>query len=139
MKKKKKKIKLTYPESFESGLETFQIKYEKKLSSVAKLVLNSFQKKYLYYAMDDILYSFESNPKERDNLLEILKSLVLSLQNNLYVNFFDIWIHEIYINEVSKVNKFLKNDLSNFEQGTCITITLLYKTPISPKKLDSIW
>ena len=139
MKKKKKKIKLTYPESFESGLETFQIKYEKKLSSVAKLVLNSFQKKYLYYAMDDILYSFESNPKERDNLLEILKSLVLSLQNNFYVNFFDIWIHEIYINEVSKVNKFLKNDLSNFEQGTCITITLLYKTPISPKKLDSIW
>ena len=89
--------------------------------------------------MDDILYSFESNPKERDNLLGILKSPVLSLQNNFFIDFFDIWIYEIYINEVSKVNKFLNNDLSNFEQGTCITITLLYKTPISPKKLDSIW
>ena len=139
MKKKKKKIKLTYPESFESGSKTFHIKYDKKLSSVAKLVLNSFKNKYLYYAMDDILYSFESNPKERDNLLEILKSLVLSLQNNFYVNFFDIWISEISINEVSKVNKFLKNDFSNLEQGTSITIKLLYKTPISPKKLDSLW
>jgi len=68
-----------------------------------------------------------------------LKSLVLSLQNNFSINFFDIWIYEIYINEISKVNKFLNDDLSNLEQGTCITIKLLYKTPISPKKLDSLW
>ena len=141
MKKNKRKESkpIPYPESYESDSKTFHIKYEKKLSSFAKLILNSFKNKYIYYAMDDISYSFESNPKERDNLLEILKSLVLSLQNNFYINFFDIWIYEIYINEVSKVNKFLKNDLSNLEQGTCITIKLLYKMPISPKKLDSLW
>lgn len=133
------KVRIIYPEFDEIGLKTFHIKYEKKLSSVAKLVLNSFQYKYLYYAMDDILYSFQSNSNERDNLLEILKSLAVSLQNNFFVNFFDIWIFEIHINEVSKVNKFLNNDLSNLEQGTYITIKLLYKIPTSPKKLDSLW
>ena len=116
-KKKKRIIKdnnLSYQNADVS--QTFQIRYDKKLSSVAKLILNSFQNKYLYYAIDDILYSFQSNPSERDNLLAILYSPVLSLQNNFSINFFDIWIHEIYINEVSKVNKFLNNDSSNFEQ-----------------------
>ena len=146
--KKKKKRKpnrpsegnlLLYPELHESISKTFQIRYEKKLSSVAKLVLNSFQNKYIYHAIDDILYSFQSNPSERDNLLAILYSPVLSLQNNFSINFFDIWIHEIYINKVSKVNKFLNNDSSNFEQLSYITIKLLYKTSIPLKKPDSLW
>merc|ERR1712159_596277 len=125
MKKNKKRREskaILYPNSYESALKTFHIKYETKLSSFAKLVLNSFQNKYIYYAMDDIQYSFESNSKEKENLLEMLKSLVLLLQNNFFINSFDIWIYEIYINEVSKANKFLTNDLSNLEQGTCITI-----------------
>jgi hypothetical protein len=35
------------------------------------LLLNSFQNKYLYYAIDDLLYQFglNSNLSERDNLL----------------------------------------------------------------------
>ena len=41
--------------------KTFQIKYDRKLSSVAKFLLNSFQNKYLYYAIDDILYLLKSN------------------------------------------------------------------------------
>ena len=128
---------LRYPN--EGLVKTFQIKYEKKLSPIAKLVLNSFQNKYIYYAIDDILYSFKSNPSERDNLLAILYSPVLSLQNNFSINFFDIWIHEIYINEVSKLNKFLTNESSNFEQLNYITIKLLYKTSIPSKKPDSLW
>ena len=130
---------LKYPESDESKLKTFQLRYEKKLSSIAKLVLNSFQKKYIYYAIDDILYSFQSNPNERDNLLAILYSPVLSLQNNFSINFFDIWIDEIYINEVSKFNKFLNNDLSNRDQCSYITIKLLYKSGIPFKKPDPLW
>jgi hypothetical protein len=90
---------LQYPDSNEITSKTFQIKYEKQLSPIAKLLLNSFQKKYLYYAIDDILYLFKSNQIERDNLLGILYSPILSLQNTLCVNFFDIWIHEIYIHE----------------------------------------
>ena len=130
---------LSYPKLDESTSKTFQIKYEKKLSPIAKLVLNSFQNKYIYYAIDDILYSFKSNSYERNNLLTILYSPILSLQNNFSVNFFDIWIQEIYINEVSKVNKFLTNDSLNFEQFSYITIKLLYKTRIPIKKQDSLW
>jgi hypothetical protein len=138
--KKKNRIQesnICYPEANVS--KTFQIRYDKKLSPIAKLVLNSFQNKYIYYAIDDILYSFKSNPSERDNLLAILYSPVLSLQNNFCINFFDIWIHEIYINEVPKINKFLKNDSSNFEQPSYITIKLLYTRPVPLKKSYSLW
>ena len=130
---------LQYPKLNEITSKTFQIRYEKKLSPIAKLILNSFHNKYIYYAIDDILYSFKSNAHERDNLLAILYSPVLSLQNNFSINFFDIWIHEIYINEVSKVNKFLNNDSLNFEQFSYITIKLLYKTRVPIKKQDSLW
>ena len=41
--------------------KTFQIKYQKNLSSTAKVILNSFQNKYIYYAIDDILYGLEIN------------------------------------------------------------------------------
>jgi hypothetical protein len=128
-----------YPSPNEITSKTFQIKYDKKLSSVAKFLLNSFQNKYLYYAMDDILYLLKPNSIERNNLLEILYSPVLSLQNNLSINFFDIWIHEIYISEVSKVNKFLTNNCQNFEPFSYITIKLLYRTKIPTKKQESLW
>ena len=139
MKRSKGKIYYPNPTVESTSSRTFQIKYDKKLSSVAKLILNSFQKKYLYYAIDDILYSFQSNSSERDNLLAILYSPVLSLQNNFSIDFFDIWIDEIYIQEISKVNKFLKTNSSNFQQYSYITIKFLYKMPILPKKPDSLW
>ena len=133
---------LKYPESNESNKvisKTFQIRYEKKLSTIATLILNSFNNKYIYYAIDDILYSFQANSYERDNLLAIIYSPILSLQNNFSINFFDIWIDEIYIQEISKVNKFIKSKSSNLQQYTYITIKFLYKMPILPKKPDSLW
>ena len=81
----------------------------------------------------------KSNPIERENLLTLLYSPVLWLHNNLCINFFDIWIHEIYINETSKVNKFLDNEYQNLDQFTYITIKFLYKTRVPVKKLDSLW
>ena len=133
--------KVDYPNpARESTLsKTFQIKYDKKLSSVTKLILNSFQKKYIYYAIDDILYSFKSNSNERDHLLAILYSPVLSLQNNFSVNFFDIWIREIYIDEVSNFNKFLNNNSSTSKRFNYIIIKLFYKTRIPVKKQESLW
>jgi hypothetical protein len=94
---------LQYPKSNEITSQTFQIKYEKKLSSTAKVILNSFQNKYIYYAIDDILYLLKGNPIERDALLAILYSPVISLQNNFSINFFDIWIREVYIEEIQKL------------------------------------
>ena len=130
---------LAYPPLEEVTLKTFQIKYNKKLSPVAKLILNSFQNKYIYYAIDDILYLFELNQTERNNLLAILYSPVLSLQNNFFVNFFDIWIREIYIDEVSKVNKFLNQDSQTSEQFSYIIIKFFYKTRVPVKKQESLW
>jgi hypothetical protein len=115
------------------------MKYEKQLSSVAKCVLNSLQHKYFYYAVDDILYLCKSDLKERENLLAILYSPVLSLQNNLLINFFDIWIQEIYITEVLKSNKFLKTTDSNLESFHSITIKLLYRTKTPVKQQESLW
>jgi hypothetical protein len=77
------------------------------LSSTAKAILNSFQNKYIYYAIDDILYLLKSNPIERNNLLAILYSPILSLQNNFSINFFDIWIREVYIEEILNLINFL--------------------------------
>jgi hypothetical protein len=130
---------LQYPKSNEIISKTFQIKYQKNLSLTAKFILNSFQNKYIYYAIDDILYLLKSDPIERDNLLAILYSPILSLQNNFSVNFFDIWIREVYIDEVSKTNKFLSNDLQPSEQFSFITIRLFYKTRVPLKKQESLW
>ena len=128
---------IIYPQ--ESLSKTFQIKYEKQLSLIAKLVLNSFQKKYIYYAIDDILYLFELTQTERETLLSILYSPILSLQNNYSVNFFDIWIQEIYIDEISKSNKFLSSDSQTSKQFSYITIRLLYKAPVPVKKQETLW
>ena len=139
-KRKRSEGKLViYPNPDEGTSKTFQIKYEGKLSSIAKLILNTFQKKYLYYAIDDILELFQTNPIEKKNLLAILYSPVLSLHNNRSINFFDIWIQEISIHEISKVNKFLKNDSRNFEQFSYITIKFLYITRMPIKKPEPLW
>jgi len=143
---KKRKLKtrsegkpLQYPKSSEIISKTFQMKYQKNLSLTAKFLLNNFQNKYIYYAIDDILYSLKSNPIERDNLLAVLYSSILSLQNNFSVNFFDIWIREVYIDEISKPNKFLKNDSETLKQFNYITIKFFYKTRVPVKKQESLW
>ena len=128
-----------YPNSDDITFKTFQIKYERKLSSFTKLLLNSFQNKYLYYAIDDILYLLKPNSIEQNSLLTILYSPIISLQNNFSINFFDIWIHEIYISETSKANKFLNNNRQNIEQSYNITIKFLYRTKIPIKKQESLW
>ena len=68
-------------------------------------MLNNFQHKYFYHIVDDILYSLKAQPIERDKLLSIIYAPVIYLQNNFSIDFFDIWVDEIYINQESKVNK----------------------------------
>ena len=130
---------LQYPDLDEITLKTFQIKYENKISFTARLLLDSFKNKYFYYAIDDILYLLKSNSTERENLLTLLYSPVLSIHNNFCVNFFDIWIHEIYINDTFKVNRFLNQKSNNTEPFNYITIKLLYKTRMPIKKQESLW
>lgn len=128
-----------YPMQTEVTIKTFQIKYEKKLSTVAKFALNSFQNKYLYYAIDDLLYLLKSNLVEQENLLNILYSSVLALHNNFSINFFDIWIYEIYISEAKTTNKFLVQNISDPKSINYITIKLLYRAKVPIKKQESLW
>jgi hypothetical protein len=119
--------------------KTFSIKYEKSLSALEKLLLHNLQKKYLYHAITDILDFMKSPQLEGNNLLAILYSIVLSLQNNFLIDFFDIWIAEIYTDKISKSNKFLTNKNSNFESFTYITIKLVYHKKLLPKKPEAFW
>jgi hypothetical protein len=129
----------SYPNQRNLRSKTFSIQSEKSLSTVEKIILSNFQKKYLYHAMDDVLYSLKSQPIERENLLAILYSTVLSLQNNFAIDFFDIWIDEIYIHQRSKGNKFLAQCHSNLEPFTYITMKLVYHKKLLPKKPESFW
>lgn len=130
---------LQYPKLDKIISKTFRIKYRSKLSLAAKLILNSFQNKYIYYAIDDILYLSEINSIERESLLSLLYSSIISLQNNFSVNFFDVWIRDIYINEVIKPNKFITKELKIVEEFSYITITLFYKPRTFVKKQKSLW
>jgi hypothetical protein len=141
-KRGRKREKIALPDLEEMMSETFQIRYDKKLSFLAKFILNTFKDKYIYYAIDDISYLLKSNPVERESLLGLLYSPVLYLHNNLCINFFDIWIKEVSINEtvkVTKVNKFLHSQYQNSEPFTEITIKFLYGTRVPVKKADSLW
>ena len=55
------------------------------------------------------------------------------------IDFFDIWIDEIYIHQESKVNKFLAKDISNLEPFSYITIKFLYTTKLPVKKPEPLW
>jgi hypothetical protein len=125
-------LTLNFPKSFR--IKTFNVKSDKKLSPLAKIILQSVQFKHFYYVRDDISYLLKSNPIERDFLLQALYSIVISLQNNLSVNFFDMWVYEIYINKVSTHNKFMDRNSQDLEPGEYITIKLAYGSSVSQEK-----
>jgi len=125
-------LTLNFPKSFQ--IKTFNVKSEKKLSSLAKLILQSVQFKHFYYVRDDISYLLKSNPIERDFLLQALYSIVISLQNNLSINFFDMWIYEVYINKVPSHNKFMNGKSQNLEADEYITIKIAYGFNVSQEK-----
>jgi hypothetical protein len=121
------------------SIKTFNVKCENELSSLAKVILKSFKFKLYYYIVDDLLYLLNSNPKERDYLLQILHSSVIFLQNNLYVNFFDIYIYDISINEISKFNRFVNDRADSFKISSIITIKLAYQVKPITRKLETAW
>ena len=125
-------LTLNFPKSFH--IKTFNVKSEKKLSPLTKSILQSVQFKHFYYVRDDISYLLKSNPTERDFLLQALYSIVISLQNNLSINFFDMWVYEIYISKVSTHNKFLTKKSETLEPDEYITIKLAYGSSVFQEK-----
>ena len=125
-------LTLNFPKRFE--IKIFNIKSEPILSPLAKSILQSVQFKHFYYVRDDIDYRLKSYPMERDFLLQALFSIAIYLQNNLSINFFDMWIYEIYISKVSNSNKFLRKSYQKKEFDEYITIKLAYGIDTSQKK-----
>jgi len=123
-KKRRVELTLNFPKNFQ--IKTFHFRYEKRLSSLTKLILQSIQFKHFYYVRDDIFYLLKSNIAERDYILQSLYSIVIYLQNNLSINFFDMWIYEVYINETLTKNKFMIQTSQNLESCEYITIKLAY-------------
>ena len=121
------------------NIKTFNIKYEKKLSPLAKTIIQSLKFKLYYYVVEDLLYLLKTNQNEANQLLQILHSTVIYLQNNLYVNFFDIYVYEINITEKQNLNKFIQNSSDYFESLNYLTIKLAYQVKPVSKKLESVW
>lgn len=134
---------IRYPENSKTKnlklLKTFKIQYEGSFSLLVECILNSFENKYIYYAIDDLLYLLKSNSKDRQDLLELLYSAMFSLHNNFSVNFFDIWIDSIFINHTYKNNRFLTNEPEKGKQVTYITLTLSYIVRSRIKKRETLW
>lgn len=122
-------LTLNYPESFH--IKTFNLQLKKKLSPLANSILSSVKFKHFYYVNDDIEYLLNSNPFERDFLLQAFYSILLSLHNNSSVNFFDMWIYEIYITTIPVNNKFFNEKSKSLESDEYITIKLAYETSVS--------
>jgi len=121
------------------NIKTFNVKCDIELSSFAKAIIKSFKFKLYYYIVDDLLYLLKSNPEERDYILQMLHSSVIFLQNNLSVNFFDIYIYDIHINELSKFNRFVTEESESFKVSNIITIKLAYQVKPITKKLETTW
>lgn len=124
---------------FSYQTQIFRIKHDQKLSLIEKNILNSFQKKYLYHAIDDILEASRTTPNDETDLLEILYAPILSLHNDFSINFFDTYIQEIYLEETFNTNKFLPYNFRILEPFTYITIKILYKIPVPVKKKEILW
>lgn len=121
------------------NIQTFNVKFDKELSPITKAILKSFNYKLYYYVIDDLFYLLKSYPTERDQLINVLHSSVVFLQNNLYVNFFDIYIYEITVDQVSQVNRFVNQQSKSYKNSTKVTIKLAYQVKSISKKLESIW
>ena len=121
------------------NIRTFNTKCDKNLSPLTNILIKSFKFKLYYYVIDDLLYFLKSNPDEPDYLLQTLHSTVIFLQNSLYINYFDIYVYDISINEVPKFNRFINQKSEQFQVSNNITIKLAYKVKPIKKKLEITW
>ena len=121
------------------NIRTFNIKCDKKLSPLTKILIKSFKFKLYYYVIDDLLYLLKSNQEERDYLLKTLHSTVIFLQNSLHINYFDIYVYDISINKVPRFNRFINQKSEQFQVSNNITIKLAYQVKPVAKKLETTW
>lgn len=129
-------IKKHYDRPDLTMMKTFQMEYKGHFSKLTINILTSFQKKYIYYAIDEISELLNTN--ERKILLSFFYSSMISLHNDFSINFFDIWIDMMTINYSSLTNRFLINQPES-RYITHLKLKLNYKTKLPIKKPEPIW
>ena len=120
-------------------IQTFNVESDIQLSPITTTIVKSFNYKLYYYVIDDLFYLLKSYPNERDYLLKILHSSVIFLQNNFYVNFFDIYVYQINIDQTSNFNRFLNQQSKSYKNSVHITIKLAYQVKTVSKKVEATW
>lgn len=130
---------LFYPNQEKQACKTFQVYYKGKFSDITKLILTSLKNKYIYYAIEDINLNKSLNSIEKNNLLSILSSIMIWLQNNQYTNLFDIWIGNIYLQEERSLNRFMESEIKTSINNTKVILVLFYKIRLPRKTSKSLW
>jgi len=108
---------------------TINTKYEVRLSQNLKQVLKKLKKCSFYKSVG--LLSNISNVTERNEILQILYSVVTYVENNHNANLVKLWIDDIFIENVSKINSFLNQNVEKLDDQSYIIINLgfEYKLP----------
>lgn len=120
-------------------VKTFTVKSTKTLSKHAKIILQSCKLKFYFYVIDDISYFLKSDKIEADYIIQILSSTAIFLQNNFNVDFFDIYIYDIRVNDSSKFNRFTNRRDEPFKDSNTIIIKLAYQIKLLEKTFDTTW
>lgn len=120
-------------------IKTFNIKYNRDISPLAKNIIQSFNLKLYYYVVEDLSYFLREKPTELDKILEILNCTVLFLHNNFFINFFDIYVYEINVKEVKNHNKLIHSNSMNLSIVNYLSIKLAYQSKKINKKFETIW
>ena len=115
--------------------EVFIVKCNIDLSFFAQKILDKCCNKKFYQVLESIEYGLKFNVQEQNYLLQIFRSIAISLQNNTNVQFFDIHIYDININKLSQFNK-LNCQLS---ESTYIRIQCFCSTKPPKKKKEPAW
>ena len=111
--------------------------YNYKITQSLKRVLKTLRNRSFYMATDII--SNLSNTRERNTLLQILCSAVTYAENNHYANLVKIWINNIYIRKIPKINAYFDKNSQKLDATYYIIINLAFEYKTFPVKKESIW
>ena len=123
--------------SLNLGYVTITAKYNSTLSLNILNTLKNIRKRSFYKAVE--ILSYLSDNLERDYILQILYSATTYIENNYSANLLKVWINDIRIKEVKKLNKFFDktNDDSNCEIFIIVNLGFEYKDILIKKQ--SLW
>lgn len=116
---------------------TVSAKYNHRISVHVKKTLKNIRKCSFYKAIDIITYI--SNIFERNYLLQILYSAVTYTENNHSANLLKLWIDDIYVKKIPKLNNFMDQTDLNLKCNYYIIIILGFEYKDLPTKKEPLW